>query len=205
MIAYIKGELTAVYPEGIIVEMGGIGYEIMVPLSVMEELPALGEQLKVYTYLYVREDAMKLYGFLTKADLDVFKLLITVSGIGPKGALGILAAMTPDDLKFAILAGDTKSIAKAPGIGQKTAGKLILELKDKLKLEDAFEERLEANKEKAAGSTETSHIRNEAVEALTALGYSGADAMRAVRQVELTEDMSVEELLKQSLKHISLF
>lgn len=204
MIAYIKGEMAAVYPEGIVVEKNGIGYEISVPLSVMDELPALGEDLKVYTYLYVREDAMKLYGFLTRADLEIFKLLITVSGIGPKGALGILSAMTPDDLKFAILAGDTKTIAKAPGIGQKTAAKLILELKDKLKLEDAFEERLNTKVAKGSAGGEGSNIRSEAVEALAALGYSSTDALKAVRQVELTEDMSVEELLKQSLKHISL-
>lgn len=202
MIAYIKGELAAVYLEGIVVEQGGIGYEISVPLSVIDQLPALGEAVKIYTYLYVREDILKLYGFLSKEDLEVFKLLITVSGIGPKGALGILAAMSPDDLKFAILAGDTKAIAKAPGIGKKTAGKLILELKDKLKLEDAFEERLESKQNGASGSESISAIRNEAAEALTALGYASTDALKAVRKVEITEGMSVEELLKQSLKHM---
>lgn len=202
MIAYIKGELAAVYMEGIVVEQGGIGYEISVPLSVIDQLPALGEAVKMYTYLYVREDILKLYGFLSKEDLEVFKLLITVSGIGPKGALGILAAMSPDDLKFAILAGDTKAIAKAPGIGKKTAGKLILELKDKLKLEDAFEERLESKQNGASGSESISAIRNEAAEALTALGYASTDALKAVRKVEITEGMSVEELLKQSLKHM---
>lgn len=203
MIAYIKGELTAVYSEGIIVEQANMGYEISVPLSVMNELPALGENIKIYTYLYVREDAMKLYGFMTRDDLEIFKLLITVSGIGPKGALGILSAMTPDDLKFAILAGDTKSIAKAPGIGQKTAAKMILELKDKLKLQDVFEERLAAGESGAAlNQSELSSIRNEAVEALTALGYGNTEALRAVRQVEMAESMTVEELLKQSLKYI---
>lgn len=203
MIAYIKGELSAVYSEGIVVEQGGIGFEISVPLSVMEDLPTLGERVKIYTYLYVREDIMKLYGFLNREDLELFKLLITVSGIGPKGGLGILSAMPPEDLKFAVLAGDTKAIAKAPGIGPKTAGKLILDLKDKLKLQDAFEERL-AGKEgmQTSGKEEMSSIRKEAAEALTALGYAGTDALRAVRKVELTAGMTVEELLKQSLKHI---
>ena len=206
MIAYIKGELVAAYPEGIVVEQNGIGYEINVPLSVMNELSALGTEVKIYTYLYVREDAMKLYGFLTRDSLEIFKLLITVSGIGPKGALGILSAMTPEDLKFAILAGDTKTIAKAPGIGPKTAGKMILELKDKLNLQEAFEERLAGNVTgTAVAKEEGTNIRTEAVEALTALGYSSTDALKAVRQVEITEGMSVEELLKQSLKHISFF
>ncbi|KSV59521.1 Holliday junction branch migration protein RuvA [Acetivibrio ethanolgignens] len=203
MIAYIKGELVTTYSDGIVVEQNGIGYEIGVPLSVMSELPSPGEEVKIHTYLYVREDAMKLYGFLTRDDLEIFKLLITVSGIGPKGALGILSAMTPDDLRFAILAGDTKTIAKAPGIGQKTAAKLVLELKDKLNLSDAFEERLSKGSGENAAREAGNHIRNEAVEALTALGYTSTDALKAVRQVELTEGMSVEELLKQSLKYIS--
>lgn len=203
MIAYIKGKLITAYADGIVVEQNGIGYEIGVPLSVMNELPAMGEEVKIHTYLYIREDAMKLYGFLTRDGLEIFKLLITVSGIGPKGALGILSAMTPDDLKFAILAGDTKTIAKAPGIGQKTAGKLVLELKDKLSLSDVFEEQLSKDSAKTAGKEEGNHIRNEAVEALVALGYTSTDALKAVRKVELTEGMSVEELLKQSLKHIS--
>ncbi len=205
MIAYIKGELSGVYTENIVMEQGGIGYEISVPASVMPQLPPLGEKLKIYTYLYVREDAMKLYGFLTREDLEIFKLLITVSGIGPKGALGILSVITPDDLKFAILAGDVKAIAKAPGIGQKTAGKVVLELKDKLKLSEVFEESLHTNGRKSTEveSGENADIRNEAVQALTALGYGSTEALKAVRQVKITEDMSVEDLLKQSLKHIS--
>lgn len=203
MIAYIKGELCAVEADAIVVEKNGIGYEIGVPLSVVGELPAIGEEIKVHTYLYVREDAMRLYGFLTRDDLKIFRLLITVSGIGPKGALGILSAMTPDDLRFAILAGDTKAISKAPGIGQKTAAKLVLELKDKLNLEEALEETLSKTEAGACVKGEDKTIRNEAVEALTALGYSSTDALKAVRKVELYEGISVEELLKQSLKHIS--
>ena len=163
----------------------------------------VGEELKLYTYLNVREDAMLLYGFLTRDDLKVFKLLITVNGIGPKGALGVLSAITPDDLRFAVLSDDVKTISKAPGIGTKTAKKLILELKDKLKLEEVFEERL-AHIEEGQEKVPSDNIRGEAVMALTALGYSNADAMKAVRQVELTEDMTVEELLKKSLKFIGM-
>lgn len=203
MIAYVKGELTDITEDTIVVENNGIGYEISVPFSVTDALPASGCEVKIYTYMYVREDAMKLYGFLTRDDLKVFKLLITVNGIGPKGALGILSAITPDDLRFAVLADDVKTISKAPGIGTKTAKKLILELKDKLKLEDAFEERLSHTEEMQTG-TVSENIRSEAVQALVALGYSNADALKAVRQVELTEDMTVEELLKKSLKFIGL-
>ena len=201
MIAYVKGELTDIMEDTIVVENNGIGYEISVPFSVMEELPASGCEVKIYTYMYVREDAMKLYGFLTRDDLKVFKLLITVNGIGPKGALGVLSAITPDDLRFAVLSDDVKTISKAPGIGTKTAKKLILELKDKLKLEEVFEERL-AHVEESQVRAASDHIRGEAVMALAALGYSNADAMKAVRQVELTDDMTVEELLKKSLKFI---
>lgn len=204
MISYIKGELITFTETGIVVEANNIGYEINVPLSVMNELPNIGSEIKIYTYLYVREDAMKLYGFLTKDDLMVFKLLITVNGIGPKGALGILSTIAPDDLRFAVLSDDVKAISKAPGIGTKTAGKLILELKDKLKLEDAFEKRLEKT-ESVGNNAVSSDIRGEAVMALTALGYSNTDAMKAVRQVSITDDMTVEDVLKLSLKFISNF
>lgn len=205
MIAFIKGELDLVMEEGIIVENGGIGYEIRVPLSMMNQLPSIGGEVKIYTYMYVREDALNLYGFLTKDDLNIFKLLITVNGIGPKGALGILSTITPDDLRFAVLADDVKTISKAPGIGKKTASKLIIELKDKLKLEDVFEGKLETTSGK--GTESDSHIlnvRNEAIQALVSLGYSNGDALKAVRKVNISEDMEVEEVLKLGLKNISL-
>lgn len=204
MISFIKGELTAITENGIVLENNHVGYEINVPLSVMNELPNTGNEVKIYTYLYVREDALKLYGFLTRDDLMIFKLLITVNGIGPKGALGILSTITPDDLRFAVLANDVKTISKAPGIGAKTAGKLILELKDKLKLEDAFETKLE-KKEEVNVNTVSTDVRNEAIMALTALGYSSADAMKAVRKVTITENMEVEDVLKSSLKYIAAF
>lgn len=200
MIAYIKGTLTEIYEDSIVVEQGGIGYYIQIPGAVFDILPPCGSELKVHTYFYVREDVVSLYGFLTREDLNIFRLLLTVSGIGPKGALGILSAITPDNLRFAILSEDSKTIAKAPGIGAKTAKRLIIELKDKLNLSDA----LEISKEHAVqeGETVDGNIRTEAVEALTALGYSGAEALRAVKQVEITAEMTVEELLKASLKKI---
>ncbi len=204
MISFIKGELDSIYEDGIVIENGGIGYDIKVPLSVMNELPSTGEEVKIYTYLYVREDILCLYGFLSRDDLQVFKLLITVNGIGPKGALGILSTISPDDLRFAVLADDAKAIAKAPGIGAKTASKLILELKDKLKLEDAFEQKLSKVTTDSSTSASDVNAKNEAIQALVALGYSNTEALKAVRGIEITPDMETEDILKLSLKKISL-
>ena len=140
----------------------------------------------------------------TKEDRKLFRLLIGVSGIGPKGALGILGTLSADDLRFAVLADDAKAIAKAPGVGLKTAQKLILELKDKLSLEEAFEARLAGEKEKLPKQdSDLSRARSEAAEALTALGYSSSDALRAVRKAEVTEGMSTEDILKTALKYMS--
>ena len=144
---------------------------------------------------------MILFGFLTKDDLFVFRLLLGVSGIGPKGALAILSVMTTDDLRFAVLGDDAKAIAKAPGVGAKTAQRLILELKDKLSLEDAFEQKLAKNdnpvQNKAKGA------KNEAIEALVALGYSSAEALKALNGIEITDDTDVEDILKAALKNMA--
>ena len=200
MISYIKGELVEVTENAIVLDHGGMGFLIMMPASILAKLPAIGSELKVHTYLYVKEDILDLYGFLTKDDLKIFKLLITVNGIGPKGALAILSAMTPDDLRFAVLAGDAKTISKAPGIGNKTAQKLIIELKDKLKIEDVLDG--------SDGGYETSSDMGdtaaaEAVMALTALGYSAADATRAVKLVDNAGNMDSEALLKAALKKLA--
>ena len=146
---------------------------------------------------------MILYGFLEKNDLELFQLLISVSGIGPKGGLAILSTLDADDLRFAILSGDAKAIAKSPGVGSKTAQRVILELKDKLSLEDAFETK-HTHVQMAATST-GNLVKNDAVLALTALGYSQTESLKAVSAVEITEDMDVEEVLKAALKHMSMF
>lgn len=199
MIAYIKGELTEVTENSVIIENNGIGYSIMMPASILSRLPVIGSELKVHTYLYVKEDILDLYGFLTKDDLTVFKLLLTVNGIGPKGALAILSTITPDNLRFAVLAGDAKTIAKAPGIGNKTAQKLIIELKDKLKIEDVIDRQTDNSVDLSESDTATA----EAVMALTSLGYSASDATRAVRMVEVTPDMDSEAVLKAALKKLA--
>lgn len=203
MYAYIKGELAEINTDHIVIEAGGIGYQVFISLQTFDYLPSVGEDLKIYTYLYLREDAMILYGFLTKDDLELFKLLISVSGIGPKGGLAILSTLEADDLRFAILSGDAKAISKAPGVGGKTAQRVILELKDKLSLEDAFEAKTEHVQKNAAAVGGS--VKNDAVMALTALGYSSTESLKAVSAVEITEDMDVEEVLKAALKHLSLF
>ncbi len=199
MIGYLKGELVEIKESYVVIEVGNIGYEVYLSSSSILELPSRGSSIKLYTYLHVREDAIGLFGFLTRDDLEMFKLLITVNGIGPKGALGILSSISADEIRFAVLAEDAKTIAKAPGIGNKTAGKLILELKDKFKLETAFEQRLVNQSEKREASGNFG-LREEAIQALTVLGYSAADALKIVNQVEVTEGMTSEELLKQCLK-----
>ena len=203
MYAYKKGELAEINTDHIVIEAGGIGYQVFISLQTFDYLPSVGENLKIYTYLYLREDAMILYGFLTKDDLELFKLLISVSGIGPKGGLAILSTLEADDLRFAILSGDAKAISKAPGVGGKTAQRVILELKDKLSLEDAFEAKTEHVQKNAAAAGGS--VKNDAVMALTALGYSSTESLKAVSAVEITEDMDVEEVLKAALKHLSLF
>lgn len=201
MISYIKGELTEVFEDTVVVETNGIGYNIRVPGSVLDRLPSVGSSVRIYTYLYVKEDAMNLFGFLNRDDLSVFKLLLNVSGIGPKGALAILSTIGPDDLRFAVLSEDVKTISSAPGIGAKTAKRLIIELKDKLKLAEVFETAL-ANKEKASSENDVLLARNEAVEALVALGYASAQAMKAVHQVENAEEKDSEQILKEALKKL---
>lgn len=206
MISYIKGPLVEVWEDMVVVEAGGIGYNIHVPVSVIEALPGAGREVQIYTSLQVREDAMTLYGFLSRQDLQMFKQLLGVNGIGPKAALGILSVMGADDLRMAILSGDSKAISRAPGVGSKTAQRVILDLKDKIHMEDI----LLGDREEAVSGTEAISAAagmkgagKEAVEALVALGYSLTEAGRAVRQVEITEAMTAEDVLKASLRYLA--
>lgn len=202
MIAYIKGRVAAILEDRLILEAGAMGYNIYMPMAQVDSVLHTGDEVKIHTYLNVREDAMQLFGFLSKDDLNTFKLLLGVNGIGPKAALGILGGLTADELRFAILADDVKTISKAPGIGKKTAQKLILELKDKMSLQEAFDLKVEHEQAARTEGAGLSDARREAVEALTALGYSGADALRAVKKVEAAEDMDAETLLKLALKNM---
>lgn len=200
MIAFVKGSLTDVESDRVIIDVGGIGYNVFVSSYTMSRLPLEGNEVKLYTYLNVKEDLMQLYGFLSKDELRIFKLLIGVNGIGPKGGLGILSYLTPDDLRFAVMANDVKAISAAPGIGKKTAEKLILELKDKL---GSIEPEEVPTSESVTGNTPFSkEIQTDAVQALVALGYGSTEALRAVANVMTEQEDSVEEILKKALKFL---
>lgn len=200
MIAFVKGSLADVESDRVIIDVGGIGYNVFVSSYTMGRLPLEGNEVKLYTYLNVKEDLMQLYGFLSKDELRIFKLLIGVNGIGPKGGLGILSYLTPDDLRFAVMANDVKAISAAPGIGKKTAEKLILELKDKL---GSIEPEEVPTSESVTGNTLFSkEIQTDAVQALVALGYGGTEALRAVTNVMTEQEDSVEEILKKALKFL---
>ena len=200
MISYIRGELIAIEEEKVIVDVNGVGFGIFMPGQAMNMLPTIGEEVKLHTYMNVREDAIQLFGFLTRDDLNVFKLVIGVSGIGPKGGLSILSHLSPDDLRFAVMSHDVKAISGAPGIGKKTAEKLIIELKDKLSIEDVLERAADTSSHVATNVT--NQIQSEAVQALVALGYGNSEALKAVKKVEVNEDTTVEDVLKLSLKYI---
>ncbi len=201
MYAYIKGTLEETGSGWIVIDNQGIGYQMQVSARLMEELPMIGTEVKIYTYLNVKEDAMSLFGFLSKDDLHIFKLLLAVNGIGPKGALAVLSVLSADDLRFAVVGGDAKAIAKAPGIGAKTAQRVILELKDKLNIEDVFEKADQTADITVKAADQTA--KNEAIQALTALGYSASEALSAVSKLEITEDMDTENILKAALKQMA--
>ena len=201
MIEYLRGKIADIDINRVVIDVNGVGYVLTISDSTASLLPGIGEEAKIYSFLSVREDGVTLYGFPSYDDLGIFKQLITVSGIGPKGALAILSVLTPDDLRFAILSGDSKAIAKAPGIGKRTAERVILDLKDRIGAESS-ENALMSGSSPAPSVNESS--RNEAVEALVALGYSSADAYRAVKEASaaIGGDTETDTLLKAALKVI---
>lgn len=202
MISYVRGELAAVEPQKAIVDVGGVGYGVYMSQQALSLLPQPGNEVKLYTYLNVKEDAMQLFGFLTKDDLEIFKLVIGVSGIGPKGGLNILSCMSPDELRFAIMSGDAKAISAAPGIGKKTAEKLILELRDKVDIADVLESAAHGGSSEDLRAAEAeSGMQAEAVQALVALGYGNAESLRAVRKTS-PDCQTVEDILKEALKYL---
>lgn len=204
MISFLRGIVAQVSPDRVIVEVGGVGFEVLVSVRDASDMPPAGEEVKIHTYMSVSEDAIRLYGFLSQDDLNVYKTLISVSGVGPKAALGILGAMSANDIRFAVFSDDDKALSRAPGIGAKTAKKLILELKDKLKLEDAIQSGDDFTTPSTASSAVVDAELTDAVQALTALGYSNSEALRAVRKVKVTEGMETQDILKQALKLIGL-
>nr|WP_305114576.1 Holliday junction branch migration protein RuvA [uncultured Acetatifactor sp.] len=200
MIAYVKGTVEDIAEDNAVVDVGGIGYNVRISADTAARLPGIGEIVKLYTYTSVREDAIQLYGFLSKNDLEIFKKCITVSGIGPKGGLAILSVLDADSLRFAILSGDVKAITKAPGIGARTAERLILELKGKIKVEDTAIGMEIQGSQTAGAAVGDSPQKREAVEALVSLGYGQAEAAKAVNAIEGIEAMDSGAVLKAALK-----
>ena len=222
MIAFLRGYVAAVYDGAAVIDVGGVGYEVRAAGETIQRLSAAGrdEEILVYTYTYLREDQIALYGFTSREDLELFKLLITVSGIGPKGGLALLSVGTADDLRFAIMTGDAKMIARAPGVGKKTAERVILDLREKVAgMRDAQMLAFasgNADTDAIAGiSGSAGAVKNgmdaaaaEAVEALTALGYSRSEAAKAVRackenaQEESVDLTDTESILKAALRFL---
>ena len=202
MIAYVNGIIDDITEDNVIVDVGGVGMNVKISAGTAARLPRIGEAVKLYTYTSVREDAFWLYGFLSRNDLEIFKKCITVSGIGPKGALSILSVLDADSLRFAIVSGDTKAIAKAPGVGTKTAERLILELKGKLEIDDVMIDREAAVYGSSHAVTVDSEQKREAVEALVSLGYGQAESLKAVNSIEGIEEMDSNTVLKAALKKL---
>ncbi|MCR5716492.1 MAG: Holliday junction branch migration protein RuvA [Lachnospiraceae bacterium] len=198
MYAFFEGEIDEKGPEYVVLNVRDIGYLIKISTGTASYLPQIGERIRLYTYTSVREDDISLYGFLSKEELEFFKLLISVNGVGPKAGQNILSALTPDALRFAVFSGDAKTISKAPGIGAKIAQRIILDLKDKISIEDTLPHGFDEYP--ASHVPVTTAASQDAIEALVALGYSATDATKAVSKVEQTESMDSEAILKAALK-----
>lgn len=201
MISYIKGILEDMSPGMVVVDNHGIGYQMMVPMR-GESFPKIGQEIKIYTHMHVREDDVSLFGFLSKEEKEAFELLIGVNGIGPKVGLSVLSTLSVYELKMAVISEDVKTISKTPGLGPKGAKKLILELKDKLSFEELEEDGVGAEIfDTSADSSDSVMIT---IEGLVSLGYSKSEAAIAVNKVEDAKDLTTEELLKKALKNIMI-
>ena len=202
MYAYLNGIVADVWDEGCVIDVNDVGYNVKISGSTFTKLPGIGERVKLYTYTSVREDAFQLFGFLSKNELEMFKKLITVNGIGPKGGLALLSVMDADDLRFAIISQDVKAISAAPGIGKKTAERVILDLKDKLDIDAGMIQReMDGYAGISAKNLENPQMK-EAVEALVALGYGQSEASKAVSKVDGADTMESGALLKAALKKL---
>lgn len=198
MIYNLKGTLTVADVNYIVVECSGVGFKCFTTLNTVRDLGRVGDEVNVYTHLAVREDAMDLYGFATLAELDAFKLLITVSGVGPKAAVAVLSELSPDKLALCIASGDAKAITKAQGVGKKTAERIVLELKDKMgAIASEGVSQSVMNASSAVADSDTA----EAVAALVALGYSQSDASMVVGAMD--KSLSVDEMIRNGLKQLA--
>jgi Holliday junction DNA helicase RuvA len=200
MIGYIKGTIEAIREDSVIIDNHGIGYQVLLPLTVLSNMRMDGKEVKLYTYMHVREDQIALFGFESANQLHMFELLITVNGIGPKGALGILSTLSVSALMMAIVSQDAKTISKAPGVGAKSAQRVILDLKDKVAAEDIMYQEVADTVDEVASDTPTS--QSEAYEGLIGLGYSASQAAKACARVEDAEHKDTEQVLREALKYL---
>ncbi len=201
MLAYVKGSLEIKTKGYIVVETNGIGYKIFMPESTIEKLGAVGEKIKIFTFMRVREDDVSLYGFLTNEELRMFELLLSVSGIGAKGALTILSNITPSQFALAVISNDVGMLKKLPGIGPKTAQRTILELKDKLKKEQEIAVSTEEESSFQEAILEDEKV-SEAVSALQVLGYSKKEIVQALEKVDM-KSLSVEDIIRKGLGNLA--
>ena len=199
MIAYISGALVSAGENYIVIDNHGMGYRIFVSGKFLEHIPAYGTQIKIYTHMYIREDELTLYGFHSEEELSVFRILIGISGVGPKVAMAILTALTIQELQLAVISEDAKTISKANGVGAKGASRIILELKDKLKMEDMMDA---AYEQSIAQNTQDVNAARDAILALVNLGYSNSEAALAVKKIGDTSQMDIESILKAALKKL---
>ncbi|MEJ8753636.1 Holliday junction branch migration protein RuvA [Coprococcus sp. HCN-4056] len=199
MIAYISGALVSAGENYIVIDNHGMGYRIFVSGKFLEHIPAYGTQIKIYTHMYIREDELTLYGFHSEEELSVFRILIGISGVGPKVAMAILTALTIQELQLAVISEDTKTISKANGVGAKGASRIILELKDKLKMEDMMDA---AYEQSIVQDTQDLNAARDAILALVNLGYSNSEAALAVKKIGDTSQMDIESILKAALKKL---
>lgn len=197
MIYYVKGKIESIMENKVIIENGGIGYEIQLSDSNIGKLPPTKTDIMIYTYFQARDDGVSLYGFLTKEELDIFNLLITVTGIGPRSALNMLNDGSPKELMLAIVSEDKKTLSTYKGVGPKTAARIILELKDKIATEDIVSSDIDVIE-----TAKMDNGKNDAVEALVSLGYSRGEAFKAVLSI-WEENMAVEEIIRRSLRAFS--
>lgn len=197
MITFLSGVVAAVSEKRLVLDVNHIGFQMGISARDAARMPAVGETVTIHTYMSVREDAISLYGFLQESDLEMYKLMLGVSGIGPKAALGILSVLSAEEISAAVVTDNEKAIAKAPGVGLKSARKMILELKDKIKLDTLLEAAAGAGDGAVDAAFEAE--KQEAIQVMMALGYSNAEALRAVRKAKLTPDMDADQILNAAL------
>ena len=198
MYAFFKGTVESIYSDYLILDTGSMGVNIIMSASELDRIN-ISDELKIYTYTSVRQDAITLYGFLSREKLDFFKLLLTVNGVGPKLAIGIAGCNT-EDVKTAIVAQDTKALSKLPGVGAKMAGRLALELKDKVLLFTSIDSGIDTVSSNISDNNTGNTLISEAVSILTALGYSSSEALKAIRSVDISDDDTAESLVPKALR-----